>query len=391
MSGYILSSANRIYAGLEATFGAAPAVTSEGRIPAVRFQARQRTDNPERRDKTGSRTMPGRAPGLRRQTSFELSMYMAGWSTAEAAAGYTSLIQAALGGDPIYSPGGTVGQGSSGRSLTYSSPHGLVNGQGVSFGSELRFAAKVTNASTIELNAPFTLIPQAGTALNPTATFRLNRDLPSLSLFDRWSPQGAVQRILTGGMVDGFRIRINGDYHLFEFSGPAADLVDSSSFEQGQGGLTTFPQEPSGTAAAEYTVVPGHLGQVWFGEDATALHTLTGAELTLDNQVDMRAREFGAEIPRGAVPGRRVVRLSFDLYQKMDEDTQRLYRLGRQQKPMPVMFQLGKRATELCGIYLPSVQPDTPSFNDSDARLGWTFENCQVQGGPEEELVIAFG
>ena len=59
-------------------------------------------------------------------------------------------------------------------------------------------------------------------------------------------------------------IKVNGDYHEFEFSGPAQDLIDSSSFTSGLGALSAFPVEPA-MEQLNAQAVPGHLGQAWLG------------------------------------------------------------------------------------------------------------------------------
>ena len=64
--------------------------------------------------------------------------------------------------------------------------------------------------------------------------------------------------------MDAMKVKVNGDFQEFEFSGPSQDLLDSASFTSGRGGLTEFPAEPA-AADFDYTIVPGHLGQVWMG------------------------------------------------------------------------------------------------------------------------------
>ena len=66
-----------------------------------------------------------------------------------------------------------------------------------------------------------------------------------------------VQRILDGAAVDVMKIRVNGDFQEFDFAGPARNIVDSASFQNGDGGLTAFPAEPA-SPDFSYTVVPGH-------------------------------------------------------------------------------------------------------------------------------------
>ena len=69
---YILSNDNRYYVALEATYGAAAAVTAVSRIPAVKLIAKQRLEKAQRKDKTGSRTFAGSPSGIRKETSFQL-------------------------------------------------------------------------------------------------------------------------------------------------------------------------------------------------------------------------------------------------------------------------------------------------------------------------------
>ena len=71
--------------------------------------------------------------------------------------------------------------------------------------------------------------------------------------------------------------------------------------------------------------------------------------------------------------------------------TEALYQAARQQLPMSVMFQLGQVGSQLLGIYLPSVVPMVPEFDDSDTRLKWRFEDVRAQGTDNDEIVVAFG
>jgi hypothetical protein len=45
----------------------------------------------------------------------------------------------------------------------------------------------------------------------------------------------------------------------------------------------------------------------------------------------------------------------------------------------------------LLGVYLQSVVPQVPEFDDSDTRLKWKFSNTQAQGTADNEMVVAFG
>ncbi len=130
--------------------------------------------------------------------------------------------------------------------------------------------------------------------------------LSSVTLFDYWSPSTAVQRVLAGMAVDTLSIKVNGDFHEFDFSGQAQDLVDTASFESGQFGLSTFPAEPT-VAPINYSIIPGNLGQVWLGSSPTRFFTLTTANVTFTNNLDLRASEFGAILPSAIAPGQRTV------------------------------------------------------------------------------------
>jgi hypothetical protein len=184
-------------------------------------------------------------------------------------------------------------------------------------------------------------------------------------------------------------VRINGDFHEFEFSGPAADVIDSTSFEGGEAGLLDYPFEPE-LAPASYSVVPGHLGQAWIGNLPERFSTLTKAEVILDNDIDLRAREFGSFGPKAISAGVRSVLVNFSLYEKIDEGTRALYQAARQRSPVPVMFQLGQQSGQLFGVYMKSVVPEVPEFQDGDRRLEWQFTNCRAQGTSNDEIYIAF-
>jgi hypothetical protein len=241
----------------------------------------------------------------------------------------------------------------------------------------------------VELNAPFTLTPTAGSPLNPTITYGPATHLPSVSIYDYWSPSTAVQRIVAGAGVDRMRIKVNSDYHEFEFSGEARDLHDSASFAGGAGGLTSFPDEP-GTAGIDYSIIPGHIGQVWIGGGPTQFYTLIDAEIEVFNNLDMRKREFGYAGPTCIAGGQREVGIKFRIYEKDDEATIALYQAAKNRTPIPILIQLGQSAGQLCGVYLPGIVPEVPEFDDRQPRLEWNFSLSQAQGWADDEIQIAF-
>ncbi len=390
MSCYISSNANRLYAELESDFGAVPLVGPEDRFAAIKLTARQRSARAERRDKTGSRTFQGAPVGQRRKTNFELQLYLTGWGGGTQLPGYAPLVQGALGGAPLYYVGGTAGQGSTASQLAFSAAHGLVSGQAVTYQGELRFVAAVVDGATVHLNAPFSSAPAAGAPIGPTVTYFPANELPSVSIFDYWTPATTVQRIVSGASVDKMTIKVNGDFHEFEFSGPAQDLIDNSSFTSGLGALTAFPAEPLVEQLYDQAV-PGHLGQAWLGYAPDRFLTITSALFALDNNLDLRSNEFGLALPQCITAGKREVSVDFDLYGDDEGATLGLYQAARQESPVPVMFQLGQQEGQLFGVYLKSVVPEVPDFDDRDPRLQWRFRNSRAQGTVDDEIAVAFG
>ena len=209
-----------------------------------------------------------------------------------------------------------------------------------------------------------------------------------LELFDYWSPATAVQRVLCGAAVDQMEIVINGDYHEFHFSGVAQDVLDSTSFS-GAGQLESFPAEPA-LGAFDYSIVPGHMGQAWLGASPSRFYTITNATITVKNDLEMRARSSGTAHrwgSRRAAHGDRGVRP----LRKDDDATKELYQAARQQSPISVMFQLGEVEGQVMGVYLKSVLPEVPEFDDSDNRLQWRFRASRAQGTVDDEIAVAFG
>jgi hypothetical protein len=389
MSCYVSSNDNRFYVAGETAYGAVASIEARHRVPALRLRARQAADRVQRRDKTGSRTFAGLPAGVRTATSFEMATYLTSWSDQTREPGYGPLFRATLGGaGKLFAS--TTAAGSSGLNIQFSSAHNLSVGQAITIGGEMRFVIAIVNPTTVQVNAPFTGSVASGTAVGSTMSYAPATDLASASLYDYWSPATTVHRILSGAAVDQMRVKVNADFHEFEFRGPAKDVIDSASFESGQGGLTQFPEEPA-AAGFDYSIIPGHLGQVWLGSPANRLYTLTEAELVVDNNIDTRDREFGLKGPMCIAGGQRSVKLSFSIFEMDTEATKALYQAARQRSPITAMFQLGQQAGQMFGFYMNNVVPEVPEFDDSEARLQWKFTNCQAQGGLDDELFVAFG
>lgn len=390
MGCYIASNDNRFYVALETDFGAVASVTAGNRVPAVRFTATDEVQQPERRDKTGSRTYRGTAGQVRRKAAYGLQTYLVSREAANQAPSYGPLFEAAMGGGVLVFNGATVDSVPGGSQLRTTTPHGLTTGQGIAFGGEVRFVASVVDAHTVELNVPFSVAPTNGSPLGATISYALGKLPKSVSVFDYWSPDTAVHRIVSGATVDEMRVRVNGDFHEFEFRGPASSLIDSSSFSAGQGQLTAFPVEPA-LADFSYSPVPGYLGQAWIGAIPERFATVTEAELAVVNNIELRGREFGAATAKCFAPGRREVRLGMSLYEQDSATTKALYQSARDRAPVQVMFQLGQQAGQMFGFYMKSWQPEVPRFDDRETRVQWRFTNGLAQGVDNDELFVCFG
>jgi hypothetical protein len=389
MSCYISSSANRFYTALEPNFGKIPAVGSECRIPGVSLRLQQTPEIRNRRDKTGSRTFFGLPKELRFETRYELRSYLTALSEGASTPAYGPVFQAALGASPFIFGGGTVANATQ-TTIRFQQPHGLSVGNAITYNGELRFVSSVTDESEVGLNAPLTAAPDAGNVLGACASYALETELPSFSLFDFWSPETSVQRVVRGACVDKLKMTVNGDYQEFTATGFACGTVDNRTFQAGQAGLSAFPTEPE-MQQLSFDVIPGHLGQAWIGSGPSRLATLGSAEITVSNNIDMRAKEFGINEPACLVPGDREVAVNFEIYARRDDLTLSLYESARQRSPIGLMFQLGQSQGQFCGIYIPTFVPEVPEFDDSENRLRWNFQSCRAHGYFNDEVYVAFG
>jgi hypothetical protein len=388
MSGFIASNSNRFYCATEAQYGRAATISAANRFPAVKMQAHQAMLASRRRDKTGSRTFRGTSQYARRASAFDVRTYLTSWN-ASAQPSYGPLFQCALGGTPQISSNLTVAAVPTAGVLQTTVAHGLDVGSGVAYAGEIRFVTAVPDDATLKLNAPFSSVPYVNAALAPAINYGLATTLPSVTLFDYWDPAGAVSRIVTGGAVNAATVTVNGDFHEFHFSGPACDLIDSSNTHFGVSGLTGFPAEPQ-LGTFDYSIVPGHLGQVWLGSVATQFFTLTSAVIEIKNNIGLRNQEFGSVYPAGLVPGEREINVNFTLLAQDDSQTAALYSAAKLRTPIAAMLQLGQQQGQTLGVYLPNIVPEIPDYIDSEPRLQWHFSNCLAQGTSNDELYLAF-
>ena len=388
MSGYISSNANRFYTALETNYGQAVPVSASNRFPATKIIAHQIVESGKRLDKTGSRTYLGAPETGLRKTAFEARSYLTGWNGVGQPC-YGPLFEAGLGSIPNASSGLVVSSVLSTTQIRTAVPHGLSAGSGVSISNEIRFVTSAPDAFTLVLNAPFSSTPAPNSAAAPCISYSVATHLPSVTLYDYWDPSTAMSRMITGAAVDVLGISIKGDRHEFRFSGPAADLISANSFAAGEGGLSSYPSEPTLVPFDCYGV-PGHLGQVWLGSSLNRFFTLTKASIEVKNNIGLRDNEFGSSFPLGMAAGLRKVISSFALLAQDDAQSVALYAAAKQRTLISAMLQLGQQQGQLMGIYLPEVKPEIPQYNDSETQLQWEFNNNVAQGTLNDEIYIAF-
>ncbi len=292
-------------------------------------------------------------------------------------------------GAPQISSGLVVASAPTPTQIQTREPHGLTAGGALSYLNEIRFVTGAPDSVTINFNAPFSNVPVANAMLAPTITYNLGTALPSITLYDYWDPVTAVSRIVTGAAVNGFGVTVNGDFHEFTFSGPAADLLDSSSFAAGSAGLASYPAEPA-LRAFDYSIVPGHLGEAWIGSVPDQFFTLTEATIEVNNNIALRNMEYGSSYPRAIAPGEREVASTFTLFAQDDSQTEALYIAAKDRAVVSAMLQLGQQNGQIMGIFMPSITPEIPAYIDSQTRLQWQFKNNLAQGTAENEISISF-
>ncbi len=388
MACYISSTKNRHYAAIESAYGQAAAVTAAERFTSLGIKVSVEHEYRRRRDKTGTRTYQGIAGGLRKQVSFEAGTYLYQRDPMVPAPKYSALIEAAMGSGPLTTSGGATVASVEGSQVTFSSPHGLQAGQAVPIGGEVRFVESVSGGSAIVVSAPFTQ-QIAGLGAGSAVVYPLAHDLKSATLYDYWSPTGAIQRILAGCVIDEMAIEINGDYHEMRFRGEAAEMLDNRSFQAGQAGLAAFPDEPSVGTNIE-APIPGHLGQAWFGTGPEMLHTVKSARIVLKNNVDLQRKDFGTSTPRCFAPGEREVSIELELYSQDKSVFNELYEAAQLRNALPLMLQLGNAPGQMSCIWTPAFVPEIPDFLDDEPRLRWRVRSSRAQGSGEDELHVAF-
>jgi len=130
---------------------------------------------------------------------------------------------------------------------------------------------------------------------------------------------------------------------------------------------------------------------VFLGVFPSQFFSVSAASIQIQNGLDTRCKEFGTSLPLAVSPGTRTVSVTLELFSQDDAATTALYQAARQQSPVGMMFQLGQVPGQLLGIWLKSLVPGVPQFDDSCQRLQWKFSDMRAQGTSEDELVVAFG
>ncbi len=388
MACYISTRNSRYYAVLESEFGRVAAVTAANRFSGVWLNVMQRWEEPRRRDKTGTRTFQGVAGRLRKHTAFALTTYLYAREAPTGLPRCGPLVECALGSAPRVTPEGLPVTQVQGTLAVFGAAHGLRPGDAITFGGDLRFVTACPDPLRAWLSAPLT--GSAGMAAGGAVSYRPAAKLPSASLYEYWTPESAVQRILRGCVVDELELELNGDFHQLTFRGEAVEVVDSASFEPGQGGLSSFPAEPELQPLMELPV-PGHLGQVWIGNSGTMLGTVASARIRIRNHVEMRWRDFGLLAPRCAAPGDREVRIDLEIYSSDNEVCEAIHASADRREPMALMVQMGETPGAMCGIHVANFVPSPPEFLDGEERLRWRLRGCQAQGFQDDEIYLSFG
>ena len=387
MSCYINSTNERLYGAIESQYGVAATLADTDRLSFRSLTLEERAVRATRRDKTGSRTRFAPHPELRTRNEFTLDCYFSGRDSSSPVDAMTTLVEAALGGDRVNASGLTVSAVlSSPARLTFNAAHGLIAGQALRFAGELRFVKSIVDAATVEISAPFGAGIQAGSSIGTSVTLYPGDKPKPLTLGDYWTPAGHLDRILAGSILDEMTISLDSDFHGASFRGVTREVASAAAFSAGSTGLAQFPAEPS-TAYKSFQLVPGHVGKLFLGDVAYHLLDLT---LSLRNQVDARALEFGTSIAPCYSADLREVEIAFRLFASSDAAVVNLHALSRNRQETSLTIQLGNQAGQLVGVYVPRFVPEIPEVVDSESRAVLSFPSSLAYGVFNDEITVAF-
>jgi len=389
MANYILSNNNRYYVAPESSYGVVPALTASQRVPGVRLAIATQKVVAKRRDKTGTRTFLGTAGPPRKVVAYEFETYVMAQDSGTLQPTAAQMVQAALGGAARQTSAQTATVSTGGLEVDFSAPHGMGEGSAVNVNGELRFVEGVPSTTAVRLCAPLTQTSGAA-VIFPAVTYGPTNTLPTISLFDYWDPSTTVQRVVRGAGVEEMELNVNGTEHSLIFRGPAAEQIDSASFQPTAGALTAFPVEPT-VEANTWAPVPGNLGQVWIGNSDSRVLTLTKARVRVKNNIQIRDFEFGSPYPLALSPGERQVDVQFEVYSTDESAFAELYQAAQAHAPIPLTIQLGDQPGAMAAIHLKTFIPQMPDFDDNETRLLWNFSSSRAQGTGDDEIYFAFG
>ncbi|MGH9582570.1 MAG: hypothetical protein ACRD4O_06515, partial [Bryobacteraceae bacterium] len=81
---------------------------------------------------------------------------------------------------------------------------------------------------------------------------------------------------------------------------------------------------------------------------------------------------------------------AFSVFAQDDAQTTGLYAAAKQRMPISGMLQLGQQQGQIMGVFLSSVIPEIPQYNDTETRLQWQFKNNLAQGTADDEVYFGF-
>ncbi len=398
MSNYTLRTQQRGYVAIESSYATVPAFAASNAYKFTKLDLSLKQDYVLRRDKSGSRTFPGVVPGGRRSGAFTIDGHIIPNGVAGAAPDMGPLFQGLMGGTPrVYSGGTTHGSTPcSTSSIVFGAAQNLQAGDFIGFNGELRYVSAITAgspgaATTVTVDPPFSAAPGLGVAISGAVGYPLATSLPSLSLASYWDPSTTQQDIQNGAVVNEMKLTLNGETHDLAFSGPAQQLIDSITFASGQGGLSSFPSEPS-NPVTNGVPIAGHKGQYWFGATPAKFATFLSGDLTINNAAIMREREGGSQVALGHAEMVRTVELQMSLYELDDANTQAIRTAAKNRTTIKAYLQLGDTQGTLFAFYIPAWVPQVPTRAEAQDNVEWQFAAGRAQGtSANTEIYLAFG
>lgn len=142
--------------------------------------------------------------------------------------------------------------------------------------------------------------------------------------------------------------------------------------------------------SAHHATVGTQLGQAWLGNSTARFFTLIDAHLSINNNVQLRQRDMTASAVQAIAPGPREVTADFTVFAQDDAQTTALYAIAKQKGTISLQLQIGSIPGQMMSVYVPSVTPELPLFNDTTERLQWHFRKCAARGVSNDELFLAF-